>query len=297
MPVNPDQHRKSPGDPPLRLVGARDTSGSPQGPDGRGRDRTVPADSADRCETDRVAQSTPTNGATDRLVHELANLLDGSRRQVELALRQLHDDDAIDEPQLAKHLTTATEAMDRMADMMTAHRRGHSVLPPAGFNPDTPLHRVIDHAVRLIQPVATEQRITIEVALTDRAAGLPLGALYPVIANALRNAVEAIGSDGTITLGAAVETDEHNQPGLVMGIEDDGPGINPALPRDASGLVASGVTTRDTGSGLGLAISRDRVRMLGGDLTLEDRLPHGARVVIRLPLDESHTHTNNSPRG
>jgi len=286
MPANTDPHHRPPDDPPLRLVGTADASGPSETP-------SPPRERPGEPDPTRAGHPSADAGATDRLMHELANLLDGSRRQVGLALGRLSRDAPTEPGEITEHLQTAFAALNRMADLMTGHRPGHARTRNAGFPHDAPLGQVIDHAVRMIQPVAREQRIAIHVELSDHTADLPLGALYPAIVNALRNAVEAIGSEGTITLGAAVEIDPRDRPGLVMGIEDDGPGIHPALPRDEHGLIATGVTTKEAGSGLGLTISRDRVRTLGGELTLEDRLPHGARAVIRLPLHE--TPARNTP--
>lgn len=74
-----------------------------------------------------------------------------------------------------------------------------------------------------------------------------------------------------------------------MAVEDAGPGV--PLPdrehvfrRLALGAVAP---DRGHGQGLGLALAREHVRLLGGNLTIEDRDGSGARFVIRLPLATS----------
>src|SRR5205814_6766265 len=75
-------------------------------------------------------------------------------------------------------------------------------------------------------------------------------------------------------------------PCLRVEVEDTGPGISPdeqdRLFRHFE-QTKSGQQT-GTGTGLGLAISREFVRLMGGDITLNSQVGKGSIFVIDLPL-------------
>jgi len=99
-----------------------------------------------------------------------------------------------------------------------------------------------------------------------------------VLTNLIDNAVK-YGSRARITLSA-----QNSQ--VIITIDDDGPGVPPSLiPKlflpffriEASRNRATG------GFGLGLPSARSIMRNHGGELTLENRQPHGLRATVFLP--------------
>ncbi len=228
-----------------------------------------------------------------RLVHELANLLDGSLRNVGLAMSDLHDvvesphesGDAVDDA-LLQHLDIAQNGMQQMA--MLLRRWMHQNRQPQSLH----LQRVtlgcaVDQAVRLLAPAAASHHTTIATRLSAEAQQLHTGALYPIIANALRNSLEAIASRGQaqndagmIELDCRVEAEE-----LLLTIDDNGTGLDPALVDDHGDLQA-GKTTKLHGMGVGLDLSRQIALAAGGTIELSDREPNGARFVLRYPISQ-----------
>ena len=257
-----DSHNIPPVDPPdkphLRLVGD-DVPPSPS-------DTITPAHD---------------NGSHQRLLHELGNLLDGSLRNVGLALSRLDDqaDDAPVDPAARDCLRTADLSLQHMAGLLRQWMRNGCADLAATYRHDATLEEITQHAVRVTQPVARVQEIDLIVEMEPATLAFPASQLYPVIINGLRNAVEAVGRNGRVIMQTLSQGDD-----IEIRITDNGPGISPQLPRDKDGLVAPGVTTKSNGQGLGLVISRDLVRALGGVIRLEPADAGGTVLLIRLPM-------------
>ncbi len=100
--------------------------------------------------------------------------------------------------------------------------------------------------------------------------------LRQVLVNLVRNAAEAAGSGGRVS----VSLTERNGTAEVA-VEDSGPGI-PSAHR--ARLFEPFFTTKAGGTGLGLAVSRAIARAHGGDLAADAGATGGARFALRLPL-------------
>jgi two-component system, NtrC family, sensor histidine kinase HydH len=111
--------------------------------------------------------------------------------------------------------------------------------------------------------------------------GLPLVAVDPgqfrqLVVNLVLNAVQAQGGTGRVDVRLVVTADT-----LVLGIEDSGPGMTPAV---LERLFEPLFTTRATGTGLGLALCRRIVEKHGGTIAANNRAEGGAAFVVRIPL-------------
>jgi nitrogen fixation/metabolism regulation signal transduction histidine kinase len=105
------------------------------------------------------------------------------------------------------------------------------------------------------------------------------GQLRQALGNLVKNAAEAMGSGGTLTLRYTALADVHR-----VDLEDEGPGLH----GDPEALFEPYVTHKATGTGLGLAVARKIVEDHGGRLTAAS-LPapaHGARLRVELPRAE-----------
>lgn len=230
------------------------------------------------------------NAAPDaKVAHELANLIDGSLRNVGLALAEARD--ACPHDDLTKRLEAAHAGLQQMATLLRRFRREQRATA-ALHHHDGDLRAAVDHAIRLLTPVAAAHGVMIEVDIADHAAALPAGPMYPVVANALRNAIDAIAADpdrddllaGSVELSLRAGDDE-----LHLEITDNGPGIADAM-LDERGDVRAGVTTRAEGFGIGLTLAADVAAALDGRWDLAPRRPRGATFTFTCPTRTLQRH-------
>ncbi len=101
--------------------------------------------------------------------------------------------------------------------------------------------------------------------------------LDALIANLLDNALRYTGEEGRVTVGVRREPD-----GVVLWVEDDGPGIAPA-DRERVFERFHRVAQDTEGSGLGLAIVREIAAAFGAEVELADaaQSAHGLRATVR----------------
>jgi signal transduction histidine kinase len=108
--------------------------------------------------------------------------------------------------------------------------------------------------------------------------------LHRAVTNLVENAVK-FGAEALIRLRISPQA-------VTIEVEDDGPGISDARKEIMLEPFVRGDDARNmdeaSGFGLGLSIARTIVVAHGGELTLNDRQPHGLIVRIDLPALEQH---------
>lgn len=227
-----------------------------------------------------------------QLAHELANLLDGSLRHLGLAIDTLshapRPADPAGDDKILQRLQTTDHAMRQMASLIHAWMKS-APRPRDLFERSQTLGQTLEQAVEIHRPLAERHDITLTLDINADAAKLPAGPVFPVIANAILNAIEAItGSqaDDTstqhrISVAARVEAEYIN-----LIVEDDGPGL-PASMRDGRGRLLVGRSTKPDGHGLGLTLSQQIAHSLNGTLELSPRTGGGTRLTLRFPVDST----------
>lgn len=118
--------------------------------------------------------------------------------------------------------------------------------------------------------------------------------LRQVLLNLCTNALEAMGTNGKLTLfahhvdsvihtGGMESSSAGTGDSILLGVEDTGPGI-PENMRER--IFEPFFSTRDDGNGLGLYIVEGIVRSHDGEVIVETAGEGGARVFLRLPADD-----------
>ena len=231
-----------------------------------------------------------------KFAHELANLLDGSMRNVALVRALLSGPEgeptvANEEKDLLARLQTAEVGMKQMATLLKGWLKENHQSFAVNATGQT-LGEVLFQARALHAPTAETMGIEINIHITSEAALLPAGPVFSVIANALRNSIEAISTHreqknisndepGLIEVRAQVQTGQ-----VRISIVDNGPGLAREL-FDSAGIFRFNATTKEDGHGLGLALSRDIATSLGGTLRVTNRDQGGAQITLTYPAKET----------
>lgn len=241
-----------------------------------------------------VAGMVPVADKLTSLAHDLNNLLDGSMRQLALARRSLDAElSAVageDLESVRQHVDTAYHAMERMCDLL------HAALSGAASGVGSPtmvrgraisLAEAAEHALAVVAPMALDASARLERRIDPAAGQVPAGAVYPLILNALRNAVESVqrgGRGGVVELAVAVSSQDAGPPMVTLEVRDSGAGLDASLP--PARVFEPGVSSKPGGFGLGLAISAEVVRELGGTVELVPMREGGALLRACYPVPQ-----------
>jgi signal transduction histidine kinase len=202
------------------------------------------------------------------LAHELRNPLASVQMTLSNLRRELGDEE------LEQRLGLAMRELDRLTGLLNQR------LSEARHTPEAsrPLHlrSLVDDLLSLLRYQVPE-KIRLEADVAEGLdCALPRDRLRQALLNLVLNAVHALGQGPGMVRISARRADGR----LRIEVSDDGPGFPPEL-------VESGprpfITRREGGTGLGLAIVRRLALDLGGEITLENLEPCGARVRLSLP--------------
>ena len=209
------------------------------------------------------------------VAHELNSPLDGVIRFVKLTMECLKE---------------SSEAYDFQSEALSGLKRMSAIVKDLlTFSRNIALEVEEESLQALIREAATQAersapekrvRITYDLALPDTK--VPRG-MFQVFANLLKNAVDAVETDGTVEIRAGARDGE-----IFVSVKDDGCGIPP----DAKARVFEPfVTTKEVGkgTGLGLSIVSRIMQRFGGGVTLDSVEGKGSEVTVYLPSGTSTT--------
>ena len=228
-------------------------------------------------EENLIAQHNVTRTVVRNLAHEIKNPLGGLRGAAQLLERQLNND------KLKDYTRIIIQEADRLQNLMNRMLGPNSLPHKRAVN----IHLVLEHVRSLVQAEAPEQ---VHI-LRDYDPSIPeLHAdpeqLIQAVLNIVRNAVQALGQNGQITLRS--RTLRHCTIGqryhrLAVGLDviDDGPGIPPELQET---LFYPMITSRPGGTGLGLSIAQSLVNQHGGLIECTSQPGHTVFTLL-LPLE------------
>lgn len=215
--------------------------------------------------------------------HELRRPLASLLGELELASAPGRDAGALAES--VRLSRTDALAMSRLVEDLLHHARARADQVPLALR-DVGVRETVDEAVARSRRALGRPDADVGTAgVEDLVARGDADALRQVVENLVSNALVHAGPGARVDVVASRDGD-----GVVLAVEDDGPGIPP----DELGRVFEPFGRGDRargapGFGLGLAIARELARALGGTLEAvspcrpQDRARPGARFVLRLP--------------
>jgi two-component system, OmpR family, sensor kinase len=211
--------------------------------------------------------------------HELRTPLTSVLANLELLAESLHGDQG----DAASSALRSSQRMRRLvADLLLLARTdvGRVVR-----REPCALDQIVVEAAAELGPVSTAHDISLDVG---RAGPIYVEAsrdeLHRLTINLLENALRHTPPGTEIRVSTAIAADGMAQ----LVVEDNGPGVPPALEPTLFERFVRGAGDRGGSFGLGLAIVHAVAESHGGTVTLESVLPHGARFVVCLPESSSH---------
>jgi len=260
--------------------------------DARAIDDTAPLDVHDA--PDEIA---PLVGALNGLLQRLARVLDKERQftanaahelRTPLAGARIHIENALASDDAAERhaaLDDARDAIDRMTrlvnQMLELARWDASSAAKAMTRVD--LTAIASEEIRSIAPAAAERAINV---LRSFASAVPPvrgweAGLRVLVRNLLDNALRYGARGGNVAVELRPDGD-----GVLLAIEDDGPGIDASMRDAVLGRFQRGENSSSEGVGLGLPIAKRIAEVHRASLRLANAASgHGLRVEVRFPRD------------
>lgn len=216
---------------------------------------------------------------TRQLAHEIKNPLGGLRGAAQLLERELTD------PVLREYTQVIIGEADRLTALVDSMAGPTRAPQRTRLN----IHEICEHVYHLLRG---EARAAVLVE-RDYDPSLPEGdidrhQIIQALLNLARNALQAIGERGRITLRTRAVSNVRigsARPRLAarIDVEDNGPGVPDAI---RGSLFFPLVTGRPNGTGLGLAVAQELVTRNGGVIEFQSE-PGRTVFSIVLPLEDS----------
>ncbi len=224
-----------------------------------------------------LAQHQTVRSIVRGLAHEIKNPLGGLRGAAQLLERELP------EPELAEYTRVIIEEADRLQALVDR------MLGPRD-RPRTRMvniHEVLERVRTLVvaeSPDGITVRRDYDPAIPELMADPDQ--LIQAVLNLVRNAVQALGEEGEITLRTRVDRqvtigNRCHRLVLMIEIRDNGPGIPPGIEQE---IFYPMITGRADGEGLGLSIAQAVVNRHGGLIECESE-PGNTVFRLLLPLE------------
>ena len=209
------------------------------------------------------------------VAHEIRNPL----TPIQFALQRLQEESRRDEGPRAEVVRENTDSILREVRSLQEFATAFSSvaqLPEPKFQA-CDLTALVEDVARLYRgssPVTfrVEAEASVPVAWADP------GQIQRVLVNLIKNALDAMGGQGEITLHVC--RDGAPGGGVLLEVADTGPGMDPSTLERAG---HPGFTTKSSGSGLGLTLVQRIVEQHGGRFVLTSSPGAGTRATVALP--------------
>jgi len=212
--------------------------------------------------------------AVRRAVAKAGDLAHGLKTPLAVLAREAERAEAAGAPELASSIAREVERMRRQIDYNLAHARAAASGTAPGAR--SSIRESADGLARTLLRLHADRNLSIDVRVSpSHAARVQREDLDEMLGNLLDNAC-------TWTRTRVVVDSVETERGVVLTVDDDGPGL-PAAMREAVLVRGVRADERAPGSGLGLAIVRDIAELYQGSISLHDSPRGGLRATLMLP--------------
>ena len=214
------------------------------------------------------------------VAHEIRNPL----TPIQFALQRLRDEARRPEPPRTDVIEESVDAILREVQSLQEFATAFSAVAQLPEPKPAPCDLIVlaEDVARLYQGSSPVQ-FRVEAERPVPVAWADTGQIQRVLVNLIKNALESMDGKGSITLRVRRDAEDGatgDAVGVVLEVEDSGPGMDPATLERAA---HPGFTTKSTGSGLGLTLVQRIVEQHGGRFALESSPGVGTRAAIHLP--------------
>lgn len=207
------------------------------------------------------------------IAHEVRTPLGIMRTSAQMLARALPPDRE-EERELAAMIVGEVDRLERVVAGLVELSRPRPVEAET-----TPLAPFLERALGFLEGEARQRGVTLARAIdpTTASAHCDPDQAYQVALNLLVNALQMVPAGGHVTVRTLPVRDGHT--GFV--VEDDGPGVPPAL---RERIFTPFFSRREGGTGLGLALVQRMVQMNRGRVSVGDAPGGGAAFRVELPI-------------
>lgn len=211
-----------------------------------------------------------------RLAHEVKNPLTPIRLAAERTLRKYRSGSSDFEAILTTSVRSIVNEVDNLSSLLSEFREFSRL--PAPAMEEVAIRPLI---TEVVATYATESRADVAIdGLGEITVVADAGQIRQMLSNLVKNALEAVGDSGRVTVGAD-EVVRGDTRYCRIQVEDDGPGIDPD---QQSRIFDPYVTTKRRGTGLGLAIVQRIVFDHHGQIWFETQRGIGTTFYVDLPI-------------
>ena len=233
-----------------------------------------------REELARAEQFATVGQLAAQMAHEVRNPLSSIGLNAEMLGDELRAGSNSDPEEAAALLAAIGAEIERLRDV--TERYLERARPPVEGHERIDIGeligRVVDFAA--IELGQRQVRVRIDAAMGCEVEGQE-GPLRQAVWNLLRNAWEAMPEGGEVRVDVRATSDDEGRAVVRVGVEDEGPGIDPAV---RERVFEPFFTTKATGTGVGLAVVRETIRSHGGAVRVcQSSSGRGARFELELP--------------
>ena len=154
--------------------------------------------------------------------------------------------------------------------------------------PSVKVGEVADKVLRSYRHYLSASRIEIQYEMSEAAVEIADYGLETALSHLVRNALEAMGSGGKLTMRA-----RRDDARLRIEVIDSGPGVEPGMEER---IFEPFYSTKSRHAGLGLAIVREIASQYQGRIVLERGSQGGVQFTLEIPTGGSHENAYSDHR-